>query len=154
MRRNKRKGVQARVMYCPYCGGRVHLRSAEGIYVDNSRDTMLYVCKNYPTCDTYVRVHAILNIPVGTMANKKLRAMRKDAHHYLDQLHKQGFMKKQEVYQWLADILHVPLSMAHVGYLGEYNCAVVIEESQRLLEQLQKKRTRNRDDRKGKSVCS
>lgn len=154
MRRNKRMGVQDSVMYCPYCGGRVHLRSAEGIYVDNFRDTMLYVCKNYPSCDTYVRVHAGTNIPVGTMANKKLRAMRKEAHHYLDKLHKQGFMKKQEVYQWLADTLHVSLSMAHVGYLGEYNCAIVIEESRRLLEQLQKKRARNRNERKEKAVCS
>ena len=33
---------------CPYCGAMTQLRSADGIYHDNSRDAMLYVCKNYP----------------------------------------------------------------------------------------------------------
>ncbi|MDG6146488.1 DUF3268 family zinc-finger domain-containing protein, partial [Lactococcus formosensis] len=45
------------MMRCPYCGSTVELRSADGIYKENKNHTMLYVCRNYPVCDAYVRVH-------------------------------------------------------------------------------------------------
>lgn len=82
----KRKGLSTAHTRCPYCGGSVILRSADGIYQDNSRGMLLYVCSHYPTCDAYVRIHAGTKIPVGSMANHKLRALRKTAHHYFDQL--------------------------------------------------------------------
>ena len=56
-KKKKRKGMKDRAMRCPYCGSTVIYRSAEGIYRDNSRGTMLYVCSNYPECDAYVRTH-------------------------------------------------------------------------------------------------
>ena len=94
---------------------------------------MLYVCSHYPECDAYVRVHAGTNIPVGSLANHELRTLRRTAHHYFDQLHQSGMMSKQDAYQWFADLICAPLSEAHIGYLGEYYCKQVIEESRRLL---------------------
>ena len=88
--KKKRKGFNASSMRCPYCGGTVVYRSADGIYHDNKRGMMLYVCSNYPECDSYVRVHAGTNIPVGSLANHELRALRRTAHHYFDQLHESG----------------------------------------------------------------
>lgn len=134
MNRKKRKAAGQRPVRCPYCGSPVELRSADGIYQDNRRDTWLYVCRNYPQCDAYVRVHAGTDIPVGTMADRKLRALRTEAHRYFDRLYKSGYMSKQEAYGWLAGIISAPLSQAHIGYLGEYYCQVVIEESKKLLE--------------------
>ena len=64
-------------MRCPYCGSPVELRSADGIYQDNRRGTWLYVCRNYPQCDAYVRVHAGTDIPVGTMAESCVPCARK-----------------------------------------------------------------------------
>lgn len=58
MKNKKRKGITGGIHRCPYCGGSVVYRSADGIYKDNSRGTMLYVCSHYPDCDAYVRVHA------------------------------------------------------------------------------------------------
>lgn len=110
------------------------LRSADGIYYDNSREMMLYVCSNYPECDAYVRVHPGTNIPVGTMANRRLRELRKQAHREFDKLYKSGTMTKQEAYYWLAYMISAPLSQAHIGYLGEYYCEVVIRESRKLYE--------------------
>ena len=52
-------------MRCPYCGAPVVLKSADGIYRDNSKNTMLYVCARYPACDAYVRTHPGTAIPVG-----------------------------------------------------------------------------------------
>lgn len=117
-----------------YCGSPAILRSADGIYRDNNKNTMLYVCKNYPECDAYVRVHTGTTIPVGSLANHELRTLRRTAHQYFDQLYLSGMMSKQDAYQWLADLLSAPLSKAHIGYLGEYYCKVVIEESRKMLQ--------------------
>ena len=132
VKKNKRKNNGQ--MRCPYCGATAMLRSADGIYYDNSRNVMLYVCSNYPKCDAYVRVHPGTNKPVGTMANHALRALRNEAHRYFDRLHKEGIMSKQEAYYWLANLISAPLSEAHIGYLGEYYCTQVIEESKKLLQ--------------------
>ena len=127
-------------MRCQYCGGTVVLRSADGIYRDNPNHTMLYVCSNYPHCDAYVRTHPGTNIPVGTLANRKLRMLRNEAHHQFDQLYRSGSMSKQDAYLRLADLLQMPLSKAHIGYLGEYYCNEVIAESKKLLDMHQKQR--------------
>lgn len=132
--KKKRKGFNTSKMRCPYCGAPVMLRSADGIYKNNSHGMKLYVCTNYPKCDAYVRVHAGTNIPVGTMANHELRSLRRTAHYYFDKLHKSGIMSKQGAYLWLSDLLQSPLSEAHIGYLGEYYCKQVIEESRKVLE--------------------
>lgn len=142
-KKKKRKGLNWSAMRCPYCGSSVVYRSADGIYRSNAKGTMLYVCSNYPECDAYVRVHAGTNIPVGSMANHELRTLRRTAHHYFDQLYESGYMSKQDAYQWLADLIMAPLSEAHIGYLGEYYCKQVIEESRKLLER-QKAKTRGR----------
>ena len=75
--KKNRKGLAKDIMYCPYCGGRTELRSADGIYHDNRDGTMLYVCKNYPRCDTYVRVRPGTMEPIGTLANGRLRAIER-----------------------------------------------------------------------------
>lgn len=138
--KKKGKGFNTSKMRCPYCGGTVVYRSADGIYRDNSKGMMLYVCSNYPECDSYVRVHSGTNIPVGSLANHELRSLRRTAHHYFDQLHESGYMTEQDAYQWLADLICAPLSEAHIGYLGEYYCKQIIEESRKILN-----RNKNRD---------
>lgn len=142
-KKKKRKGFNVNQMRCPYCGSPVVYRSADGIYHDNRKGTMLYVCSKYPECDSYVRVHAGTNIPVGSLANHELRSLRRTAHHYFDQLYESGYMSKQDAYQWLADLIMAPLSEAHIGHLGEYYCKQVIEESRKLLN-----RNRQRGDRR------
>lgn len=94
----------------------------------------VYVCSRYPECDAYVRVQNGTRIPIGSMANKKLRSLRKTAHDYFDQLYQSGLMEKQEAYQWLAGLIGAPLSEAHIGYLGEYYCKFVIDECRKLLK--------------------
>ena len=138
MKKNKNKGSMAilgtKTGRCPYCGSSVILRSADGIYRDNSSGTMLYVCSKYPACDAYVRVVPGTKAPVGSMANGDLRALRREAHRHFDLLHQTGLMTRNEAYIWLAGVLQAPLSQTHIGYLGEYYCRQVIEESKRILE--------------------
>ncbi len=137
MKKAKKHPMHTSVVHnnkCPYCGSTVVLRSADGIYKENSSHVMLYVCSQYPKCDAYVRVHPGTTQPVGTLANGKLRALRYEAHKQFDQLYLTGVMSKNEAYTWLAGILSVPKSQAHIGYLGEYYCGLVIEESKKLME--------------------
>ena len=129
--KRKKKATAPR---CPYCGSAAILRSAEGIYRSHSAGKMLYVCKKYPICDSYVRVHPGTSIHMGTLANKKLRELRQETHRSSDQLYLRGLMTKDEAYLWLAGIVAAPLSEAHIGYLGEYYCRTVIEESQKILQ--------------------
>jgi len=135
----KKKRAQSLAPRCPYCGSHSVLRSADGIYRNNDKNTMLYVCSKYPACDSYVRVHPGTKIPMGTMADRQLRALRNEAHRNFDQLHKKGLMSKEDAYLWLASILAAPLGQAHIGYLGEYYCRQVIEASKQQLENAKKK---------------
>ncbi len=127
----KKKNIPVR---CPYCGGKVQLKSADGIYKDNSKNIMLYVCSNYPECDAYVRTHAGTSIPAGIMANCTLRKLRIAAHKNFDIICKNGIMCKRDLYLWLANLLNVPLSQAHISFLGEYYCRLVIDESQKIID--------------------
>ena len=130
----KGKGANANSMRCPYCRSPVIYHSADGIYRENKNNTMLYVCSRYPECDAYVRVHAGTKLPVGSMADHKLRSLRRDAHRAFDRLHESGLMCKEDAYRWLADLICVPLAHAHIGHLNEYYCKQVIEKSTELLK--------------------
>ena len=129
--RKKRNNPAA--MRCPYCGSPVILRSADGIYRENANGTMLYVCKRYPMCDAYVRTHQGTNRPVGTLANRELRSLRREAHRYFDRLYLSGIMNKEQAYEWLARLIQAPMSEAHIGYLGEYYCRQVIDACRAML---------------------
>lgn len=94
----------------------------------------VYVCKQYPKCDTYVRTHPGTTIPVGTPANRELRLLRNEAHKHFDRLYLSGMMSKQDAYRWLANQLQAPMSQAHIGYLSEYYCKQVIQASRELLQ--------------------
>ena len=140
MRKNKkRKGLNTAPIRCPYCGSHAVLKSADGIYKDNSKNMMLYVCSRYPKCDAYVRCHAGTTIPVGSMANHELRALRKTAHDYFDKLHKSGLMTKEDAYHWLAATVDAPMKHAHIGHLSEYYCKKVIDKSKEYFERYHSK---------------
>lgn len=129
------KSIRSSAPRCPYCGSIATLRSADGIYQNNPRESMLYVCKNYPACDAYVRVHPGTTLPMGSLANKRLRGLRMEAHKYFDQIYIRGIMSKQDAYHWLSDVLCIPFLETHIGQMGEYYCGKVIEESKKLLAQ-------------------
>lgn len=131
--KKKKKGDIAR-MKCPYCGSTVIYRSADGIYKENSKREMLYVCSRYPVCDAYVRIHQGTRIPMGTPANGELRALRVQAHREFDLLHTSGIMTRSQAYRWLAKLVGLPEKEAHIGNMGEYNCKRIIEKSREFLE--------------------
>ena len=60
--KKKGKGINYSSMRCPYCGGSVIFRSADGIYKDNSKGTMLYVCSRYPECPGSSRMANVADV--------------------------------------------------------------------------------------------
>ena len=132
--KKKQKSFNPSTIRCCYCGASVTLRSAEGIIPKFKPGTMLYVCRNYPACDSYVKVHPGTKLPMGSLANRELRTLRRKAHYQFDQLYKTGFMSREDAYEWLAAVLGLPMGMAHIGQLGPYYCQQVIDESKKLLQ--------------------
>jgi len=118
---------------CPYCGRYMQLRSADGIYKDNKEGKKLYVCSNYPECDTYVRLIDGTLEPMGTPANGHLRRLRDDTHKMFDQIWRTGLMSRQDAYSWMAMICGIPEQDAHIGNFREVMCNKVMESSSQLL---------------------
>jgi hypothetical protein len=78
-------------MRCQYCGGTVVLRSADGIYHDNSRNTKLYVCSKLSAVRRLCP-HASGHHDSRRYAGQimSFAPLRKRAHHYFDQLYSSG----------------------------------------------------------------
>lgn len=110
---------------CPYCGRIAHLIDSNELYGTSYGN--IYICPNYPLCDSYVGCHKNTTIPKGTMANKRLRDMRIQAHKIIDVLWKSGTFKRDEVYVWLADKLQIKLKHCHIAMFNESECTKVIE---------------------------
>lgn len=71
------------------------LRPAAEIYRDCQNDRKLYVCHNYPACNTYVAAHPGTNQPMGVPANGDLRNLRIQAHRKFDRIWQTGIMTRK-----------------------------------------------------------
>ena len=128
------KGKPINVKICPYCGAPVVLRSADGIYKENSNNTMLYVCSRYPECNTYIRTIPGTSLPLGTLADGTLRRARLETHRSFNRLYLSGLMSKDGAYDWLAMFLQAPKQEAHIARLDLYDCQKLIEECDRIMK--------------------
>ena len=113
---------------CPYCGARAVLRPASAIgktkpCYDGQK---FYVCARYPSCDSYVAAHSKSGLPMGSLADRRLRWLRRDAHEALEQFCRERNMNRSEGYQWLGMQLGIPAEDAHIGKFSEFRCNAVI----------------------------
>lgn len=119
---------------CPHCGAVALIRPAAEIYNDPSRTDELYVCRNYPICNSYVGMHPGTRVPLGTLANGDLRNLRIKAHRKFDRIWQGGLMSRKAAYQWMASSLGIDERDAHIGKLGEFRCKELISKCDRVLE--------------------
>lgn len=105
-------------MFCPYCGREPVFLSSKEFY---GRDygTNVYLCR---PCNAYVGTHGKGKTPLGTLANKSLREMRKRAHAAFDPLWKSKKMSRSKAYKWMAEIMNLPAEKAHIGMFDEVQC--------------------------------
>jgi hypothetical protein len=118
---------QKMVLKCSYCGG-------EGILTPGSKvhrkgePSLLYVCKSYPACDSYVGCHASSLLPMGTMANKRLRKLRQLAHEMFDPLWQETGNELGRSAAYAAAALVMGLENEfHIGNLDEKGCEEFID---------------------------
>lgn len=112
---------------CPYCGAKATLRPAAAVYGDRAKPGYyLYVCDRYPLCNSYVGAHAKTLLPMGTLANGRLRNKRIQAHRAFDRLWKSGTMEKWQAYRWLQAKFSLRSDQAHIAKFSEYMCDQLI----------------------------
>ena len=137
----KRTGVRSpkrSQVYC-HCGRPAVLRNGKEISEKLRDGEKVYVCSNFPACNSFVLAYPDTLKPMGTLAGLELRRLRYEAHREFDKLHQTGLMSRKQAYQWLAYVVSAPISHAHIGHLEEYYCKRVIEESKKFLQRRQER---------------
>lgn len=109
---------------CLYCNSDVIYTSNKEVYGRIHGNGKCYKCTN---CDAYVGVHTGTNVPLGRLADKKLRKLKIKAHSLFDPLWKNGGMKRGEAYHHLAKKLGIPKRECHFGWFDETMLLKAIE---------------------------
>lgn len=114
---------------CPYCGSQAFLRPASVVKGGKAADhtTHYYVCARYPACDSYVAAHQQSLLPMGTLANPKLRYQRVQAHAAFNRLWLDGLMSRKQAYLWLQAKLDLPVQEAHIAKFSTYRCEQLVK---------------------------
>lgn len=99
--------------HCPYCEGEVELQNNSIIYGrEYGKWPYVYRCSD---CDAYVGLHPETAIPLGTLADAKLRQARRSGKKTFHEMQVRLQQSRNEVYQWLATALEIPQEECHWG---------------------------------------
>lgn len=107
---------------CPYCGKEAEFMTTEEFY-GADYGTNMYVCES---CDAYVGTHGRSEKPLGTLANHRLRNLRKMAHRYFDPIWRKKKMPRSAAYEWLSNQMNIPKDECHIGAFNEEQCEQVV----------------------------
>lgn len=113
-----------KIPMCPYCSNEAKLVDSAIVY--GRSYGMIWDCR---PCDAYVGVHKNSkdHAPLGRLANKELRELKKAAHAKFDPLWKSGEMSRTEAYQYMQEVLDLDKSKAHIGRLNADECKKLID---------------------------
>lgn len=124
--------------YCDNCG------SSDIVYTTNSilyHGPMLgdwpwiHFCNN---CRAAVGCHNGTNIPMGKMADKKVRMLRAKAHSHFDRIWSNQVMPRSQAYAWLAEQLGIPTEECHLAWLTKEQLVETIRLSATQYNELEK----------------
>lgn len=102
---------------CLYCNGPVRYTSNAEIYGRPYGNGKCYKCDG---CDAYVGVHTGTKIPLGRMANRELRELKKKCHALFDPVWKLNKnIKREHAYGRLANVLGIPINECHFGWFDK-----------------------------------
>lgn len=105
---------------CPYCGSTAILADSAMVYGTSYGN--MWICPNFPTCNSYVGVHKRTNEPLGRLANEQLRILKRKCHDAFDPIWQQGKMKRNDVYILLAERMGIPKEQCHFGMFDVEQC--------------------------------
>jgi len=102
---------------CPYCQSDVVYTSNAVIYGREYGNGRVYKCTG---CDAYVGVHTGTRIPLGRLANRELRELKKYCHDLFDPAWKGNKnLNREKAYGRLATILEIPHNECHFGWFDK-----------------------------------
>src|SRR3990167_2435618 len=114
---------------CPYCNREAKWVENKRIYRRNMGTSyMIYLCED---CDAYVGCHKNTTEPLGTLANKELRELRKKAHRLFDPIWQKKKMfkgmpvkgRRQKAYEYLEE----KTGVKHIAQSNEEDCIKIVE---------------------------
>ncbi len=115
---------------CDYCGNEARQVTGKTIYPHRSD---LYRLKFW-YCDNghepaYVGCHKNGSgiVPLGRLANAELRRAKNRAHAAFDPVWREGSMKRNQAYAWLALQLGISREECHIGMMDVEMCGRVVE---------------------------
>jgi hypothetical protein len=102
---------------CPYCDGQVIFTSNAAIYGREYGGGRCYKCT---CCDAYVGTHGQSNIPLGRLANRELRELKKECHALFDPVWKKNKnINREHAYGRLANKLDISINECHFGWFDK-----------------------------------
>jgi hypothetical protein len=127
--------------YCPYCELPAKLVGGNVIYPHRNDlcDLMFWQCA---PCGAYVGCHkkgawfyhrgqkhtSDGTLPLGRLADAKLRRAKSDAHAVFDLLWRSGDMSRVAAYAWLSKALGISQDDCHIGMMDVKTCQTVVEK--------------------------
>lgn len=122
----------APITVCNFCNGEVDFVNNAVIYGKPfGKQPMVYRCNG---CGAYVGCHADTKVPLGTLADHKLREARKRAHSAFDHIWKSKRKTRGDAYRWLANKLGIDRHACHMAWFDAQTCARVVEFSTQYLK--------------------
>jgi hypothetical protein len=97
----------------------------------------MWVCGRFPECDCYCGCHKGTSNPLGALADKETRELRKQVHAAFDPLWKSGLMARNEAYGKLADAMLIDFRECHVGMFNAMRCKAALDCIKRIKGGLQ-----------------
>lgn len=122
--------IKGNSITCPYDSYKMILKKGSELEDTSYKDAEYFVCTN-PQCDCRCRSTIVgkKRVLLSTPANKRLRLMRNEAHHYLDAVISLGLFPydkektKKLAYRMINEKAGMSIGdMKHIGDCGEYHC--------------------------------
>jgi hypothetical protein len=109
---------------CPYCEAPALLVDSKQVYQKSYG--MIWLCR---PCDAFVGTHqnSKRHAPLGTLANKTTRQLRRRVHSMFDPLWKRKIERegcdrsvaRNAGYKWLSEQLGIPIEECHIGMFDD-----------------------------------
>lgn len=116
-----------RKVICPECGADMVFRQTAKFKFRNGGNKVFYGCSRYPACTCIMGSHPD-GTPYGVPADKETKEWRVKAHQEFDRLWKSYRYTRHQAYEFLANIMQIPLKDAHISNFNKEQCQKLLEK--------------------------
>lgn len=130
----KKDVLQAKL--CPYCHIEPICVNSQAIYGQGHDYGNMYLCQK---CGAYVGCHNGTKKPLGRLADRELRDLKKEVHNVFDPLWKTGEINdiwpkyipntsnRNKAYKWLSNKMNISEDKCHIGMFNKQQCKEAIK---------------------------